>query len=93
MLYKESNNMSHGCGYLFFANSGAWMDDIAVLQFTDIAVLNTIQKLYVVFSALKDEHEKNNLVAQRLSKTLDILNEITPKKFEIYKIPKIVKPL
>ena len=93
MLYKESNNMSHGCGYLFFANSGAWMDDIAVLQFTDIAILNTIQKLHVAFSALKDEYEKNNLVAQRLSKTLDILNEITPKKFEIYKIPKIVKPI
>lgn len=93
MLYKESNNMSHGCGYLFFANSGAWMDDIAVLQFTDMAILNTTQRLHTIFNILKDEHEKNKLIAQRLNKTLDILNEITLKKFEIYKIPKIAKPI
>lgn len=93
MLYKESNNMSHGCGYLFFANSGAWMDDIAVLQFTDMAILNTTQRLHAIFNILKDEHEKNKLIAQRLNKTLDILNEITLKKFEIYKIPKIAKPI
>lgn len=92
MVYKESNNMSHGCGYLFFANTGAWMDDIAVLQFTDAAIFHTLQRLYVVFACLSNEHEKNESVAQKLKKTLNSLNTIIYQKVEIYKKPKVTKP-
>ena len=42
MLYRESNNMSHGCGYLYFANYGALRDDGPIIQAFDTMICNAV---------------------------------------------------
>lgn len=49
LCYKESNNMSHGNGYLYFTNIGAWKNSVPVIQFFDTALCYIMLKLQVFF--------------------------------------------
>lgn len=91
LIYKESNNMSHGCGYLFFTNTGAWMDDINIIHFLDISILNILYRISAAFIAYGDENEKNVKVANTLKKSIDKLDVLFKEKIEILKIPRVFK--
>jgi hypothetical protein len=49
ILYLESQNMSHGCGYLYFANRGAWMEDVNILVFLDEVLRNVLRKMVLLW--------------------------------------------
>ena len=91
LVYKESNNMSHGCGYLFFTNTGAWMDDINIIHFLDVSILNILQRISIAFFAFGIDNEMNSKVADRLKKSIDILDLLFKEKIEILKIPRVSK--
>lgn len=91
LVYKESNNMSHGCGYLFFTNTGAWMDDINIIHFLDISILNILQRISIAFFAFGADNEMNSKVADRLKKSIDNLDLLFKEKIEILKIPRVSK--
>lgn len=91
LMYKESNNMSHGCGYLFFTNTGAWMDDINIIHFLDISILNILQRISIAFFAFGVDNEMNSKVADRLKKSIDNLDILFKEKIEILKIPRVSK--
>lgn len=91
LVYKESNNMSHGCGYLFFTNTGAWMDDINIIHFLDISILNILQRISIAFFAFGADNEMNSKVADRLKKSIDNLDILFKEKIEILKIPRVSK--
>lgn len=91
LMYKESNNMSHGCGYLFFTNTGAWMDDINIIHFLDISILNILQRISIAFFAFGADNEMNSNVADRLKKSIDNLDILFKEKIEILKIPRVSK--
>ena len=91
LVYKESNNMSHGCGYLFFTNTGAWMDDINIIHFLDISILNILQRISIAFFAFGTDNEMNSKVADRLKKSIDNLDILFKEKIEILKIPRVSK--
>lgn len=91
LMYKESNNMSHGCGYLFFTNTGAWMDDINIIHFLDISILNILHRISIAFIAYGDENEKNIKVANTLKKSIDKLDVLFKEKIEILKTPRVFK--
>lgn len=92
LMYKESNNMSHGCGYLFFANTGAWMDDINIIRFLDIAILDLFNRISLTFFAFGADDEKNIKIAEKIKKCVDKLSNLFNEKNDIYiNIPRVSK--
>lgn len=89
LLYKESNNMSHGSGYLFFANSGAWMDDVSIINFIDQSVIKLLMKVGIFF--LVDNSEKNAKVAELCKDAMNKIIELSKEKIEILSIKRIKK--
>lgn len=83
IVYKESNNMSHGCGYLFFANIGAWMDDINVLQFLDNAITNFLFRVGIIFACYAEESENNKIISDLLKESLIEMRKLVESKMEI----------
>ncbi len=92
LVYKESNNMSHGCGYLYFSNIGAWMDDLSVIQFLDNAVMNLLRHICIIFSEHEEESENNKLISELLKKSFIKMALLTKEKEDILmKIPRVEK--
>ena len=92
VLYLESQGMSHGCGYLYFANHGAWMEDINVIVFLDIALNNILCKISLIWnlSAFLDETESE--FSKLLEKKKNEMLELIKAKNEIIsKSPRILK--
>jgi len=83
IVYKESNNLSHGCGYLFFANTGAWMDDINVLQFLDNAVTYLLFYVGILFVSFAEESENNKIISDLLKESLVEMRKLVENKMEI----------
>lgn len=83
IVYKESNNMSHGCGYLFFANIGAWMDDINVLQFLDNAIINFLLCVGIIFACYAEDSENNKIISDLLKESLIEMRKLVESKMEI----------
>ncbi len=92
LTYKESQAMSHGGGYLFFANTGAWMDDINVVVALDLFILNLIEKMQLFFKVFKDEN--NRRVYKVLRDEYKTFQLYTKKKIEIFStVPRIRRPI
>ena len=83
IVYKESNNMSHGCGYLFFANIGAWMDEINVLQFLDNSIRYFLRYVGLIFIVYAEESENNKTIANLLKESLAEMEKLIDSKMEI----------
>lgn len=83
IVYKESNNMSHGCGYLFFANTGAWMDDITVLQFLDNSISYFLHYIGLIFAVYADDSENNKIIAELLRESLVEMDKLIESKMDI----------
>ncbi len=92
VVYKESNNMSHGCGYLFFSNIGAWMDDINVLQFLDNSIMYFLLNAGAIFFAYAQESENNKKISELLQDAYIEMENLIKSKMkiltEIKRIPK-----
>ncbi len=103
MCYKESNNMSHGNGYLFFANSGAWNDCDQIIRFFDNVLYLILQKIEVIFRLysipLNDEEKEinirefsdNKIIADSMKNALDKMKELLFSKDKILQSPKMNK--
>lgn len=92
LVYKESNNMSHGCGYLFFSNTGAWMDDFAVIQFLDGVILHLLKKLGIVFMLYSAFDDKNKIISDCIKEHFQQMQSSCEEKAEILlKVKRIPK--
>lgn len=76
LTYKESNYMSHGSGYLYFVNIGAWNDDVSVIRFIDYAVCELLDKI----SNLYKKNNKYKQIPDRLEKSVKILRRLYNEK-------------
>lgn len=85
IVYKESHNLSHGCGYMFFANIGAWMDDITVLQFLDNSIIYFLEYMGLIFAVYADECDANKFIAGLLKESLVGMEKLVKSKMEIFK--------
>ena len=80
--------MSHGCGYLFFANIGAWMDDINVLQFLDNAITNFLFRVGIIFACYAEESENNKIISDLLKESLIEMRSIKQNRgYSYFKYP------
>ena len=83
VVYKESNNMSHGCGYLFFSNIGAWMDDINVLQFLDHSVIYFLMRTGILFAVYSEESEDYKKISDLLRSSYIEMGNLIERKMKI----------
>ena len=93
ILYSESQFMSHGCGYLYFANQGAWMEDLNVIWFLDSAIIYMLEKfkaLWNTYSILDNSNTNTALLFnekhKEMCKLIKIKNEITRANPRVLKI-------
>ena len=91
MYYRESNNMSHGCGYLYFANYGALRDDGPIMQALDtmicgsvITVINEIERWQKLNG--KEEHYAINEFLKNLKAAAEGLTFIALQKSLLYSV-------
>ena len=86
MLYRESNNMSHGCGYLYFSNLGAFRDDGPIIQALDHMICDAVG---VVISETEkwqkangqEEHYTINEFVKNLTAAQNNLSIIAVRKY------------
>ena len=83
LMYKESQAMSHGSGYLYFTNTGAWQDDINVVVALDRFMYSLIFKIKSLFGVFKEDSTNNLKIYNCLEKELNELDSIFEKKFQI----------
>ena len=55
--YVESQMMSHANGYMWFANSGAWMDTNNIFQASDASLLFVLNEVQMVFQVHQSAEE------------------------------------
>ena len=86
LIYFESQNMSHGCGYLYFANQGAWSEDINVILFLDKSIQYILDKFCMISAEYQFPFEENDdylelflRSAKEMTKLIDTKNEIMQK--------------
>ena len=86
LIYFESQNMSHGCGYLYFANQGAWSEDINVILFLDKSIQYVLGKFCMISAEYQFPFEENDdylelflRSAKEMTKLIDTKNEIMQK--------------
>ena len=97
MNYRESNNMSHGCGYLFFTNKGAFMDKQSVMQATDKFLCQSVITIVDEITCWQREHgcgeqaSINELTAFLKLKAARLI-ELSFLKNKIYSVSEIEKP-
>lgn len=91
MLYQESQNMSHGCGYLFFANTGAWKDDSNVIKFLDSSIIFILKKFDIWFSTYNICDETNLKIANLFKEKTSAIRKVIAEKINILNIPKVEK--
>ena len=85
--------MSHGCGYLYFANQGAWMEDLNVIWFLDSAMIYMLEKfkaLWNTYSILDNSNTNTALIFnekhKEMRKLIEIKNEIIRANPRVLKI-------
>lgn len=83
IVYKESNNMSHGCGYLFFSNIGAWMDDMSVVIFLDKAITDFLFYVGIIFTGYAEENENNKIISELLLKSRKEMSQLAENKIKL----------
>ena len=91
-MYLESQGMSHGCGYLYFANQGAWMEDVNILSFLDLAVGNILNKMVVMWKTSELFGEDETEFVKFLESKRDEMDRLISTKAKTFKtIPRVNK--
>lgn len=83
LLYKESQNMSHGCGYLYFANMGAWMDYKNIINILDTFIGQTLDKIIKCFLVYSIKDTQNLEFAIILKEKLEEMGALVIEKRKI----------
>lgn len=92
LLYFESQNMSHGCGYLYFANQGAWSEDINVILFLDKSIQYVLGKFCMISAEYQFPNEDNDDFLELFLTSAKEMNELIATKNEIMqKVPRVGK--
>jgi hypothetical protein len=92
MIYFESQNMSHGCGYLYFANQGAWSEDINVILFLDKSIQFILGKFCMISAEYHFPNEENDDFLELFLTSEKEMNELIATKNEIMqKVPRVGK--
>ena len=90
--YVESQMISHANGYMWFANTGAWMDTYNIFQATDASllfVLNEVQMVFEMHRAIEETKEYKSII-NVLRNGQKKISELMKRKLELMKIPGIV---
>lgn len=92
LLYFESQNMSHGCGYLYFANQGAWSEDINVILFLDKSIQYVLGKFCMISAEYQFPFEENNDYLELFLTSLEEMTKLIDTKNEsMQKVPRVGK--
>ena len=92
LIYFESQNMSHGCGYLYFANQGAWSEDINVILFLDKSIQYILDKFCMISAEYHFPNEENDDFLELFLSSAKEMNELIATKNEIMqKVPRVGK--
>ena len=92
LLYFESQNMSHGCGYLYFSNQGAWSEDINVILFLDQSIQYILGKFCMISAEYHFPNEENDDFFELFLTSAKEMNELIATKNEIMqKVPRVGK--
>jgi hypothetical protein len=93
MLYEESQIMSHATGYLYFANTGAWMDGQYLGYYIHKFMQISIERLCEVLSS---EEMKTKLAGKTMRNITRNFLKNTKERVAVYgkmlQIPKTSKP-
>ena len=93
VLYLESQYMSHGCGYLYFSNHGAWAEDITVIYFLDTSLVLLLNNLETLWKVCGVFDERNRAISEKIDGIHKKMMALVDKKIEIFKkTPRIHKP-
>ena len=92
LLYYESQNMSHGCGYLYFANQGAWSEDINVILFLDKSIQYILGKFCMISAEYQFPNEENNdFLELFLTSTKEMTTLVEAKNKIFSEVPRVGK--
>ena len=92
LIYFESQNMSHGCGYLYFANQGAWSEDINVILFLDKSIQYILDKFCMISAEYQFPNEENNdFLELFLTSTKEMTTLIEAKNKIFSEVPRVGK--
>ena len=90
ILYLESQSMSHGCGYLYFANQGAWMEDVNILSFLDLALGNILNKMVAMWKTSELFGEDETEFVKFLESKRDEMDRLISAKAKTFKaVPRV----
>ena len=89
--YFESQMISHANGYMWFANSGAFMDVTNIFTATDIGIDLLLKKMHIMFKLHADAENfkgyKN--IVNVLRNTSKKLSPVFEEKFHLLLMPKV----
>lgn len=91
MNYIESQMLSHGNGYLFYANTGIFEDDISSIQILEYSLIHVLQKMYHLFHIFKNESSKNKTLSNAIRNRIKKIKKEINKQNEIWKLGKTPK--
>jgi hypothetical protein len=93
LLYKESQLLSHANGYMFFANSGIWADDLFVYHVVEkmiLKILNQLEALFKLHRKIEKTNNYTNLIKD-ISSTKNYIMNRSKEKNIIQNKPRIDK--
>lgn len=93
LLYKESQLLSHANGYMFFANSGIWADDVFVYHIVETMILKIVNQLEAVFRIHRKIETTNDYkdLIKDISSTKNYIINRSKEKNKIQSKPRIDK--
>lgn len=91
MNYLESQMISHGNGYLYYANTGIFEDDSSSIQILEYSLIYVLKKMYHLFHIFKDESSKNKTLANAIRNRIKKITVQVNKQNEIWKLVKVPK--
>ena len=92
LYYAESQMLSHANGYMINANTGAWNDDINVLNLVEnmlFYMLDSLQRIFLLYSISGDS--TYNRLKYVLEHQIKIIRVNYANKQQLYSIPRITK--
>lgn len=89
--YVESQMISHANGYMWFANSGAWMDTYNIFQASDASLLFMLNEIQMVFEVHRttEETTKFKSIINALRNGQKRIIDLMKRKLSLMQIPGI----
>ena len=89
--YVESQMISHANGYMWFANSGAWMDTYNIFQASDASLLFMLNEIQMVFEVHRttEETTKFKPIINALRNGQKRIIDLMKRKLSLMQIPGI----